>query len=53
MSPAVCPECRVDKHDNCDGGAWDFDTDAPTVCACAANEHDRSTPLPTPEVRDR
>lgn len=52
MSPPVCPECRVGKHDNCDGGAWNFDTDTPTVCACAANEHDPRA-LPTPELWDR
>jgi hypothetical protein len=38
---SVCPECRVAKHDNCDGGAWDFDTDTPTVCRCAAENHGR------------
>lgn len=35
----VCPECKAGKHWNCDGGAWDFDDDEPTVCFCAANEH--------------
>lgn len=34
-----CPECRVGKHDNCDGGAWDFDTDQPTACPCWAENH--------------
>ena len=38
-----CPECRVGKHDNCDGGAWDLDTDEPTYCRCAADNHGRRT----------
>lgn len=37
-----CPECRVAKHDNCDGGAWDLDNDVPTYCRCAADNHGRS-----------
>jgi hypothetical protein len=40
--PAICPECRVGKHGNCDTGAWDFDTDMPTRCDCWANNHEGS-----------
>lgn len=34
MTALVCPECRVGKHGNCDGGSWDRDTDQPTTCPC-------------------
>lgn len=36
---AICPECTQGKHGNCDGGAWDLDTDQPTACDCAASDH--------------
>jgi hypothetical protein len=35
----VCPGCRSGDHFKCDRGAWDFETDGPTVCYCYANEH--------------
>jgi hypothetical protein len=37
--PDVCPECRAGKHGNCDGGAWDWETDAAVPCRCAMNDH--------------
>jgi len=30
----ICPECATGKHINCDGTAWDGDTDQPTTCGC-------------------
>lgn len=36
----VCPECRADKHGNCDGTAWSDWTDTPTYCRCSANGHE-------------
>lgn len=37
----ICPECRpgVNKHHNCDGGAWDFDADEPAICGCWIEGH--------------
>jgi len=35
----VCPECATGKHGNCDGTAWDNNTDDYTRCACANNGH--------------
>lgn len=53
-APAVCPECRVGKHDNCDGRAWDSDFDIPTgwlACTCAASGHDpRAAPASWPAL---
>lgn len=37
-----CPECRAGKHDNCDGGAWDVDTDEAAVCECWEHDHEES-----------
>lgn len=34
MSDQRCPECRNGKHQNCDGAAWDDETDDLTLCAC-------------------
>jgi hypothetical protein len=39
---SVCPECTQGKHGNCDGTAWDNETDAPTHCACADHQHDEA-----------
>lgn len=36
-----CPGCRAGDHQKCDGGAWDLDTDQPTHCRCAADNHGR------------
>jgi len=35
----ICPECRDNKHDNCDSTAWDDDRDRKVRCACYAREH--------------
>jgi hypothetical protein len=35
----TCPECVQGKHGNCDGTAWDFETDKPTACKCAEAGH--------------
>jgi len=34
-----CPECRADKHGNCDGMAWDEVTDEPMFCQCTFATH--------------
>jgi hypothetical protein len=39
-TPSVCPECRSGKCWACDGTAWDFETDGPTVCLCAVDGHE-------------
>jgi hypothetical protein len=39
LKPEACPECKAGKHPNCDGTAWDFDTDRPTECPCALAGH--------------
>lgn len=31
------PECKQDKHSNCDGTAWDDDTDALATCRCTCH----------------
>lgn len=36
-----CPECRADKHGNCDGGSWDEETDKPAICKCWLNGHEQ------------
>jgi hypothetical protein len=38
VSVAICPECVAGKHINCDGIAWDLDTDGPTICSCPATD---------------
>lgn len=30
----ICPECNAGKHQNCDGTAWDAETDMPGACGC-------------------
>lgn len=30
----LCPECRDGKHRNCDGTAWDGETDSLSTCEC-------------------
>lgn len=35
-TPAICPECKAGKHDNCDGTAWDEEKDELTECFCKA-----------------
>ena len=40
-SKIECPECRAEKHGNCNGDAWDNDTDEPVVCFCYAWGHQR------------
>ena len=37
---ATCPECTQGKHVNCDGAAWDDETDTPCPCECWANDHE-------------
>jgi hypothetical protein len=36
----VCPECAQGKHINCDGQAFDDDSDAVVECGCARTEHE-------------
>lgn len=36
--PAMCPECRADKHRNCDGRALDNGTDEIVACECDCKE---------------
>lgn len=31
------PECRDDKHGNCDGSGWDDEVDAPGECTCTCH----------------
>ena len=33
---AICPECTQGKHPNCNGQAWDNQTDTLTICECSA-----------------
>src|SRR5262245_56571163 len=42
----TCPECRVGKHGNCDGTAWDFATDKPVPCVCWKRGHGMMEQLP-------
>lgn len=34
MTVQACPECRAEKHRNCDGTSWDQAADAPVPCPC-------------------
>jgi hypothetical protein len=36
---AVCPECQQGKHQNCEGQAWDAETDGPVDCRCPDESH--------------
>lgn len=36
---STCPECEQGKHTNCDGYAWDYQTDRLTECHCANRDH--------------
>lgn len=38
MNGPTCPECDQGKHGNCDGTAWDFAEDEPTICCCTHEE---------------
>lgn len=40
MSDQPCPECDAGKCRNCDGRAWDFINDQPSVCACWQAGHE-------------
>lgn len=35
-----CPECRAGKHANCDGAAWNTNTDSPGLCPCWMKGHE-------------
>jgi phage recombination protein Bet len=35
----LCPECQQGKHQNCEGQAWDTETDEPVGCACTDGSH--------------
>lgn len=35
-----CPECRANKHGNCNGQAWDYVEDEPAPCPCSAAGHE-------------
>ncbi len=36
--PIRNPECREDKHPNCDGTGWDLRDDKPAACPCGCHE---------------
>jgi hypothetical protein len=38
MTDAICPECAVGKHRNCDGTALDEDTDQIVPCTCCGED---------------
>lgn len=40
---ATCPECAVGKCGNCNGQAWDDETDAPIACPCWVDGHSSTT----------
>lgn len=42
MAARLCPECRVGKHRNCTGVAFDDVTDEQVECPC----HDCNPPKP-------
>lgn len=42
--PMIDPDCNDGKHHNCDGTAWDWDTDQPTYCRCTCHGPAASTP---------
>jgi hypothetical protein len=35
----TCPECKQNKHTNCDGTTWDEVRDEPMLCQCLVEEH--------------
>lgn len=39
LGPLLCPECRDDKHGNCDGTSWSEVDDAPADCPCSDPVH--------------
>lgn len=39
--PEPCPECRVSKHQNCDGHTWDPDLDREDDCPCYMSDPER------------
>lgn len=36
---AICPECRDNKHGNCDSTAWHDELDELVTCGCFARDH--------------
>lgn len=36
--PRICPECAQGKHRNCDGTAWNEQTDEIDTCQCDQRE---------------
>ena len=34
-----CPECRANKHHNCDASAWDTERDMIVQCPCLGRGH--------------
>ena len=34
LNNLVCPECRANKHGNCDGTTWDTVIDKRVTCIC-------------------
>lgn len=40
MPDPIGPECRAEKHRNCDGDALDETTDEIVQCACGCNRPD-------------
>lgn len=39
IGPEPCPECAQGKHGNCDGTAWDDESDGEAVCPCQEAGH--------------
>ena len=54
VTAPICPECAAGKHPNCDGTAWDHDTDRAALCCCdnAAHVREGLTQTPLQDVLD-
>lgn len=39
FGPVRCPECQAGKCGNCDGSAWDVETDSPVLCPHYEQDH--------------
>jgi len=39
VDEVICPECAQDKHQNCNGIAWDDEKDEPAKCECEISGH--------------